>query len=877
VSLKHIDRSSCVHELIADQSSNTPDAVALVAGDLKLTYAQLNARANQFARFLRTRGVGPEILVGLRVKRSVEMVVGMLGILKAGGAYVPLNPNDPEERQSFELLDSGAKLLVTTDDLPETVSVDSRRVVFLDSDWPQIAHESQADLDPAAGPSSPAYVIYTSGSTGRPKGVVVTHSGLANYLSWAARKYGREARRSALVYSSISFDLTITGLYTPLLLGGQVELIPDDSVLEALVVALRRPEIRGLVKITPAHLAFLSQQLRPEEASGKVELFVIGGENLLAENLRFWREVSPTTRLINEYGPTETVVGCCVYEVRSDDPFTGSVPIGKAIDNTQLYVLNQRLEPEKASVVGELYIGGAGVARGYLNRSDLTREHFLPDPFSSEPGARMYKSGDMARYQKDGTLEYVGRCDDQVKIRGYRVELGEVESVASGHTGVRQFVAAVHEDQPGHKQLVGYVIPRHGQTVAQNELKEFLSAKLPKYMVPTHLVFLDDFPLTPNGKVDRRALPTPTKTSLRREVISPRSSTESRLVEIWKELLQVNPLSVTDDFFDLGGDSLLAAGLMVRVEQLFGKRISMATLFQAPTIQQLAAVLETHVPSASRVIPIQPGGLLPPFFCIGAGPLFRPLSSRLGTDRPFLSLMPSYFPELKRSSARYRLEQVAIDLVNCILDCQKEGPYYLGGWSASGVVAYETARQLIEMGREVALLIMFDTANPAFQRYASKDAGWKSRGEKLKFQASELLALPFRNAPAYARDKMKELHRRIRNASWRARDRILGSSGDGPIENPDQVLHLAINSYQAPPYSGSVVFFKAGEVPPGDAWDLSGGWRHLIKGDFKVYETAGDHRSMFLEPNVANLADKMINEFCRKRMKPIPLRILNRI
>ena len=343
-----------VCERITLQAQSTPDATALAAGGKRLSYGQLNRSANQVARFLRAKGVGPETVVGLCLKRSVEMVVAMLGILKAGGAYVPIDPADPAERQSFELQDSGTIFLVTSDELANRLPLDGITAVRVDGDWPVIARESEANPERAARLSNAAYIIYTSGSTGRPKGVVITHSGLLNYLTWAAREYGEQARRSALVHSSISFDLTITGLYTPLLVGGQVELLPDDADVEALVTALRQPQFRGLVKITPAHLELLSRRLRPEEAAGKVGLFVIGGENLLAETLRFWREVSPATRLINEYGPTETVVGCCAYEVHSGDPFTGSVPIGRAIDNSQLYVLNEQLKPVDAGSVGEL-------------------------------------------------------------------------------------------------------------------------------------------------------------------------------------------------------------------------------------------------------------------------------------------------------------------------------------------------------------------------------------------------------------------------------------------------------------------------------------------------------------------------------------------
>jgi thioesterase domain-containing protein/acyl carrier protein len=619
-----------------------------------------------------------------------------------------------------------------------------------------------------------------------------------------------------------------------------------------------------MIKITPAHLELLSHQLRPEEAAGKVELFVIGGENLLSESLRFWREVSPTTRLINEYGPTETVVGCCVYEVQARDPFTGSVPIGQAIDNTQLYILDPQLNPVQPGLTGELYIGGAGVAYGYLNRSELTREHFLADPFSNEPGARMYKTGDIARCREDGNLEYLGRLDDQVKIRGYRVELGEVDAVAAEHAAVRQCVTLVREDTPGNKQLAAYVIARDGQAVTPKELQEFLRQKLPEYMVPTQLVILDAFPLTPNGKVDRHALSVREKTVTRREFIPPRNENESQLAAIWAELLGVSRVSVTDDFFDLGGDSLMAARLMVSVEELFGKPLSMSMLFHAPTIRQLAVMLEGQVTSAPQVIPVQPAGSLPPFFCIGAGPLFRPLALRLGTDRPFLSLMPSHLPELKQMSAPYQLEQIAAYLVKSILDYQNEGPYYLGGWSDSGVAAYETARQLTEKGHEVALLVMFDAVNPAFQQSVLKEALLNSLAKKMKFQAAELMGLKLKNAPTYVTEKVKELRRKIETTTLQIQYKTRVRLNGGRLENPEQIIHVAVRCYRPAPYLGCLVFFKSAERPPGDAWDPSRGWSHLVTGEFVVHEVLGNHRSMFLEPNVENLANNMMNYFCRK-------------
>ena len=343
----------CTHELIAAMAAVTPDAIALVAGSRQLTYRDLNARANQLARVLRTNGVGPEVLVGLSLRSTAEMVVGMLGILKAGGAYVPLDPSYPTERLSFMMQDLRAKILVTTADLAKTGPVTDARVVRIDADWSCIEKGNRENFDSGVCSQNLAYVIYTSGSTGKPKGVMVTHAGLANYLLWAMKEYGPEARRSALVHSSISFDLTITGLFTPLMLGGRVELLAEDAGIDGLIAALRGGTKYGLVKITPAHLDLLRYQLRPHQIADKVGVFVIGGENLTAESIRFWREFSPSTRLINEYGPTETVVGCCTYEVGTSDPYVGSVPIGKPIDNTQLYVLDEEMRALPAGTAGE--------------------------------------------------------------------------------------------------------------------------------------------------------------------------------------------------------------------------------------------------------------------------------------------------------------------------------------------------------------------------------------------------------------------------------------------------------------------------------------------------------------------------------------------
>ena len=380
-----------------------------------------------------------------------------------------------------------------------------------------------------------------------------------------------------------------------MLAGATVELLPEDIAAQNLLAALRKTGNRALVKITPAHLELLSRQMSREEVARMSRVFVIGGENLLAETLQLWREAAPKTRLINEYGPTETVVGCCVYEVQPGDPYTGSVPIGRPIANTQLYVLDPSVQPVPPDVIGELYIGGAGVARGYLNRPELTAEHFLSDPFSGVPGARMYKTGDLARYRTDGTLEYFGRVDDQVKIRGYRVELGEIEAALAAQRHVQSCAVVAREDEPGKKVLVGYVVPR-GEAASADELRRFLREKLPDYMVPAQFVYLDALPLTPNGKVDRKALPLPSsESSGAGKGGAPRTKSEETIAGIWSELLKIEGIGIDDDFFDLGANSLTATALVAKLRGIFGVELSLASLFEQPTVARIAEIVDVLV------------------------------------------------------------------------------------------------------------------------------------------------------------------------------------------------------------------------------------------------------------------------------------------
>ena len=473
-------------QLFSEQVERTPNAVAVVFSEQQLTYQELNQRANQLAHELIKRGVGPEVLVGLCVERSIDMVVGLLGILKAGGAYLPLDPTYPSERIQFMLEDAQVRLLLTQEklvaQLPKVAPLFCLDSQIIGEREPNpvtpVSHEN------AASPSDLAYVIYTSGSTGKPKGVMISHQGLTNYLSWATKAYEVAEGSGAPINSSISFDATITSLFSPLLKGKKIVLLPEEEELEALSSLLQKNNNYSLVKITPTHLEIARHLI--EKVRG-TRAFIIGGEALLGKHIEFLRTHAPNTTLVNQYGPTETVVGCCVYQVPPEKSFPSAVPIGRPIANTQLYILDQYQQPLPIGVPGELYIGGVGVARGYLNRPQLTGEKFVPNPFgppnSGPPasllkggGDRLYKTGDLCRYLPDGNIEFLGRFDHQVKIRGFRVELGEIEAVLSGHDAVRQAVVVARETKSG-KQLVAYLVS-HQKAVTTSQLRPFLQQKL---------------------------------------------------------------------------------------------------------------------------------------------------------------------------------------------------------------------------------------------------------------------------------------------------------------------------------------------------------------------------------------------------------------
>jgi amino acid adenylation domain-containing protein len=582
--------------------------VAIIFEDRQLTYDELNRRANQLAHYLKKLGVGPEVLVALCMQRSLEMVVGMIGVLKAGGSYLPLDPAYPKERINFMLDDSRAAVILTQESavhIFEQVSWNTAtgvpklgvqrcaaKVIFLDLEWPEIAKESEDTLESRARADNLAYVIYTSGSTGKPKGVMITHEAACKHMLWMQSEYPLGDDDCVLQKTPFSFDASIWEFYAPLLAGARVALAPahghQDSRLILELIVEHRVTVLQLV---PSMLKAILAEEKFENCRNLKRLFC-GGEVLTADlAAKFLERVD--VELYNLYGPTEATIDATCGRCKGTTTSGNGVPIGRPIANTQTYILDSHLNPVPIGVVGELHIGGIGLARGYLNRRELTAEKFVANPFGDQPGARLYKTGDLARYLPDGNIEFLGRTDNQVKIRGFRIELGEIEFVLAQHPAIEQAVLLAREDAPGDTRLVAYIVAAAGSNLSANDLRSFLQHKLPDYMVPSAFVFLDSLPLTPNGKLDRKALPAPDhgRPELDDAFVAPGNPVEAMLANIWAEVLKLEKVGIRDNFFNLGGHSLLATQVVSRMRNAFSIDVPLRQIFDAPTIAEMAAII----------------------------------------------------------------------------------------------------------------------------------------------------------------------------------------------------------------------------------------------------------------------------------------------
>jgi amino acid adenylation domain-containing protein len=862
----HYPRHECVHQLFETQVARTPDAIAAEYEGEQITYRELNARANQLAHRLQKLKAGPNTLMGVYMERSIEMLVAFVGILKSGGAYVPLDLCYPKERLAFMVEDTRMPVLLTQEKLARELPGNVPKVICIDSEWSSISEEPRQLPPNRALAESLAYVIYTSGSTGQPKGVPVPHRGIVRLVKNTNYIEIFESDRIAQA-SNASFDAATFEIWGALLNGGRVVGISKDTALSPNDFArqLREQNITTLFLTT----ALFNQMAR--ETPGvfhTLRTVLFGGEAVDPKWVRSVLAYHPPRRLLHVYGPTESTTFTSWHLVESVPEDATTVPIGKPISNTELYVLDKKLRPVPVGVTGEVYVGGDGLSVGYWNRPELTAEKFVPHPFSNSTEAKLYKTGDLGRFDEKGNLEFIGRVDHQVKIRGLRIELGEIESVLFKHPQVSNCVVVAREDRPGDKRLAAYIVPGPKGAPAVSELRGYLKTHLPEFMVPAAFVFMDALPLTPNEKVDRKAMPIPDENrELEKTFVAPRDGTEQQLAKIWEKVLGVQPIGVADNFFELGGHSLLAVKLFSQIEKLFMKKLPLATLFRAPTIEQFAKLLGEENPSRawSTMVDIQPKGSRPPMFWVhslggdGGGGFFyyRKLAELLGPDQPSFGIRSPQEPF-------DRIEQMASFYIKEIREFQAHGPYFLGGFCFGGNVAYEMAQQLTAAGEEVALLVLLESSPPNVHH---RQQTWSATN------ARHSLENLVENVKGFVQTSPEERKEFIKKKGRKLKEKLQARIGhsEKPRENLrlDDVLDLtnyprdyvkyaqthwqALLHYHPKPYSGHIHLFRARKQGLSN-FNHNLGWDKLVDDRVIVNIIPGTHETMLQEPNVQNLA-----------------------
>ena len=807
-------------------------------------------------------GVGPDVLVGVLLDRSVETIVTLFAIFKAGGAYVPLEPEYPDERLRFMVRDAGLELVVTQERLTSRLAGAVVQSIRVDADWPEIANERQDNPPLLASTSNLAYIIYTSGSSGAPKGAMVTRGGMLNCLQWMQQRYELTAQDAFLMHTSLNFDPSVWEVFWPLLVGGRVVIAPAGMLESSALLRYMAEQSVTCAYFVPSQLAMLVQERELRECRS-LRYVISGGEKLPLGVMREFQELS-RAELHHSYGPTETAIAATEWTCEAG---AEQVLIGRPIGNTQGYVLDGQMEPLPVGVAGELYIGGVGVGRGYAAQAALTADRFVPDRFSAEPGARLYRTGDLVRYDAEGQLEFVGRVDQQVKLRGYRIELGEIEAVLRRHEQVSAAVVVLNEAD-GDKRLVAYVVSE----AEAGALREYLQAQVPAYMVPAFFVALSDLPLLPNGKLNRRALPAPEGMVLAEtEYVAPRTATEELLADLWARVLRVNRVGINDNFFALGGHSLLAVQLMARIQASFGQHLPVASLFQGPTIEKLASLLheQQHDHVASPLVAIQPNGEGLPFFCVhpvGGNVLcYNELSNHLGFERPFYGLQARGLAE--NQVPHTRIEDMAAYYIDAIRTVRPDGPYLLGGWSMGGVIAYEMAQQLEGQGQQVSLLALMD-ARPVTS--VDDAAQWDELTLLSSFARD--LGLPVDDLQ-FSTDELDKLN------SDELLSHVLQRAIDaGVVPGEIQLAHArrlfevfkinvqALQSYRPEASSTRVTLLKAGEQ---EVADETMGWGALTSGEIEIHRVPGNHFTIVREPNVRSLAEQLADCINRATLRSL--------
>ncbi|MGB3493619.1 MAG: amino acid adenylation domain-containing protein [Elainellaceae cyanobacterium] len=905
----------CVHHYLEEQAARTPEAIAIQAGDQCITYADLNTKANQLAHYLKRQGVKAEVAVGLCVERAIETLIGIFGILKAGGAYVPLAPTYPKPHLQRIIREARPLLLLTQPTHEQQKLFDECETpqICLDKTWHTFAEEPTEPPSVEVAPDNLAYVLFTSGSTGRPKGVTVTHKSVAVYIDALQDHFQTQASDVSLHTASFAFSSSVRQFVQPLARGAKLVIANRKQTKNpvALLQLIRREKITlldtppplwdyGLQSIESMPLQE-QQELKPTH----LRLIALSGSIWTCQLYQKLRHFfGSSLQIFNVYGQTETI-GACVFPIpQTFDRTDGVMPVGYPYPHNRVYILDEHQQPVPQGTVGELYISGASLTRGYLNRDDLTREAFVANPFvdtsdaeeasiqTEEPFARLYKTGDSARLLTNGTIELVGRVDFQIKLRGMRIEPGEIKAALVEHEDVGQAVVVARDDLPSGKGIVAYVVPTSNMTDTDSEtgdrssdedltqlkteLRQKAQSELPEHMVPNVFVMLEALPLNPNGKVDRLNLPAPTQADMRsaESIMPPQDALEYQLVKLWEQILGVSPIGITDSFFELGGQSLLAMELVTQIEQRFQKNVMLPDLLRLPTIAQLAQFIrEDEVDRWSPLVPLKPEGSNPPFFCVhgiwGNVLDMQELAESMGSDQPYYGLQATGL-DGKRAPIN-RIEAIAQTYIKAIQTVQPEGPYLLGGVSAGGIIAFEMAQQLTRQGHDVPLLVLFDSYGHGtfprreFRRHHYLQYLIQSKSPKLLFL---------------------ELKEKVKKRLLRAKcQRLLAQGKTVPQQERNLWIRWtyseAYEHYSPTPFPGRIMLMQAQgfqkQTKPFmddysyEDWqnrDPLQGWGNMAEKGLEIFDIPGDHYSMLSLPECNFLAEQV--KSCIERALPTP-------
>lgn len=858
-----IARATGIHHLFEAQARRTPAAVAVLCGDQQLTYAELDRRGEAVAERLRGLGITTGSCVGLHVERSLDLAIGLLGILKSGGAYVPFDPAYPADRLTAMAADANIAVLLSQRALAGQLPESAAQVVYLD-DIP-----AMVDADPRPTPAEVsgrdlAYVMFTSGSTGRPNGVMIEHGGVVNTLLDINERFAVGPSDRVLALSSYGFDLSVYDFFGLWAAGGSVVIPDSDGAREpAHWEQLLAGQGITIWNSVPAAMSMLvgKQQQRVGASLQSLRLVMLSGDWIPLTLPDQVRAHCPQANVVSLGGATEASIWSILYVIGALEPQWKSIPYGRAMLNQTMEVLDNQLAACPVGEVGQIHIGGVGLARGYLNRPELTAKRFITDP-RGPAGTRLYATGDLGRLSADGTIEFLGRIDGQVKIRGYRVEIGEVEVAIGRHAAVDQAVV-VAKDVRGHKQLVAYVATTHQPRPTPGVLRQFLQQTLPDYLIPTHFVVLDRLPLSANQKVDRQALVAAPLQSIRAAevaVLAARNETERRLVALWQECFESDSLSIDDDFFDLGGDSLLAARLFTQIERVFGRSLSLDLLLECPTIRAVAVLLQQCQPDAPppSLVTIQQGTMPAPLFClpgIGGNVLeFRAMARRLGPEYTLLGLRPAGFDgQLARE---WSVPEIAAQAIKQMRAIQPRGPYYLAGYSCGGVLAFEIAQQLTDQGEKVATLALLDsdlsTASPNMPLF-----------ERLRLHLRTLWTGADGGRWSYLRSRFRLLAQRVRRGNLQhAEDDVLLGLDLSPACREAARLHLAaLRNYHPRVYSGRITLFVAQQTADASlragCSDPTLGWSRWTRQPIEMHLAPGTHAEILQRKELQLLAQKL--------------------